>query len=225
MDPQTPIGPSEQPVTPYQPNQNQTNLQDLPQQPVSGQLIEPTKGVQKPPHPGGRPTVIDEDAVQKLEIAFQHGNNVRKACQFAKVSKTAYYERLKVDEEFADRMTDAQDYWELIAADNITEVLTSTDKRQLRLKTETSRWVLEKKDKETFGGGAKGDGEGGGNTNNTQNNIIIIDNGTAKQLIQAGAFRGLDLVKLASGESAPEQSTSYSDVGIAGGERMDGRTT
>lgn len=53
-----------------------------------------------------RPTVIDEDAIQKLWDAFNADCTVEEACAYAQISTSAYYERLKSDPVFKERMNE-----------------------------------------------------------------------------------------------------------------------
>ena len=63
----------------------------------------------------GRPTVIDDEAIRKLEDAFFIDCTVQEACSRANISKTAYHDRKKKDQAFADRMEAAQD-WAITSA-------------------------------------------------------------------------------------------------------------
>lgn len=51
-----------------------------------------------------RPTKIDEECIKKLHIAFSSDCTVEEACAYAGISPTIYYERLKKDPKFAERM-------------------------------------------------------------------------------------------------------------------------
>lgn len=63
----------------------------------------------------GRPTVIDDDAVRKLEEAFFIDCTVKEACSRANIGKTAYYDRLEKDQDFAEKMEAAKD-WAITSA-------------------------------------------------------------------------------------------------------------
>lgn len=68
-------------------------------------VTNPQKGKRKG---GGRPTVVTEKVVGILRTAFSHDLTVEEACELAKISKDAYYERIKKDPKFADEMESAQ---------------------------------------------------------------------------------------------------------------------
>lgn len=63
----------------------------------------------------GRPTVITDAIVGILEDAFRVDATVTQACSLAGISRDAYYDKLKRDPEFSDRIARAQ-VWPFIAA-------------------------------------------------------------------------------------------------------------
>lgn len=54
-------------------------------------------------HPGGRPTIMTEDVVRKLEEAFLLGCSDAEACLVADISETALYEYQKANPKFTER--------------------------------------------------------------------------------------------------------------------------
>lgn len=56
----------------------------------------------------GRPTVFADSCVDLLEQAFRIDARVTEACVYAGISRDAYYDKLKKDPDFTDRMARAQ---------------------------------------------------------------------------------------------------------------------
>lgn len=54
----------------------------------------------------GRPPVINDAVVAKLEQAFAIDATVEEACSYADISRDAFYDYLKVNPKFSDRMAD-----------------------------------------------------------------------------------------------------------------------
>jgi len=52
----------------------------------------------------GRPSIISEERVGKLEEAFKIGLNVKDACIYARMSRDTYYSYCKNNKEFSDRI-------------------------------------------------------------------------------------------------------------------------
>jgi hypothetical protein len=52
---------------------------------------------------GGRPTVMTDEVIRKLESAFLVGATDLEACVHADISKTSLYEYCQKNEEFAER--------------------------------------------------------------------------------------------------------------------------
>jgi len=63
----------------------------------------------------GRPEVITEFEVTKLEEAFRNDATVKRACSYANVNPRTYYRKHASDKEFCRRMSVAQDYPHLLA--------------------------------------------------------------------------------------------------------------
>jgi predicted DNA-binding protein YlxM (UPF0122 family) len=54
----------------------------------------------------GRPSVFTPEVITKLEQAFAIDCSVEEACSYADISRNAFYEWLKANEAFNDRITD-----------------------------------------------------------------------------------------------------------------------
>jgi len=88
----------------------------------------------------GRPTVITPKVVNQLEALFSVGLTVREACLESGISHEAYYSRVRNDEQFADKMANAQNN------------LTNTAKKIVAYKlmdqdAKTAMWWLDRLDK------------------------------------------------------------------------------
>lgn len=117
---------------------------------------------------GGQPTVITDIVVLDLITAFQNGLDVRSACTYAGIGKTAYYERCKADTKFADRMERAKNNLRELAGDRIAKIIKSGDERTAG----PLAWkVFERTMPETYGAKAVQAGP-----NKTQNNNFFVMN-------------------------------------------------
>lgn len=96
------------------------------------------------PKPEGRPPVITQDVVRILEDCLKNGFTVKKSCEIAKIGRTAYYDKVNSDKEFADKMDSAQDFATEKARQNIVMAIQEND-------VATSKWWLERKAKDEFG--------------------------------------------------------------------------
>ena len=91
----------------------------------------------------GRPSVIDEQALRKLEIFIASGMGISASCHFAGISTSTFYEHKALDKEFADRMSMAEE-WALFRARQV--VLQSIDNGDVA----TARWYLSTKARAEF---------------------------------------------------------------------------
>jgi hypothetical protein len=89
----------------------------------------------------GRPTVMTEEVIAKLEIAFSNGATDEQACFIANISKNSLYDYIKINPEFGNRKEALKDFIKYQAKINIKEAIESNDK-------DMSKWYLERKDKE-----------------------------------------------------------------------------
>jgi len=85
----------------------------------------------------GRPPVVsDPKVVSKLEQAFKDGYNVSQACMHAGISRESYYQNLRSNQEFADKMSYAQEWITLQAKSNMISAINKGDLK-------ASKWWLE----------------------------------------------------------------------------------
>ena len=103
----------------------------------------------------GRPTVLTPEVIAKLVTAFQNGLSKKQAIRYAGISKDAYYNGVKRDKEFADKMSDAQWRPNMRAREVIVQAINSGD-------TKAAQWWLERKEKDEFTLRRETTGAGGG---------------------------------------------------------------
>ena len=65
----------------------------------------PKKQVNK----GGRPTDFTKEIVNKLEQAFAIDCSVEEACSYAEISRNTFYDYLKINPTFNDRIADLRE--------------------------------------------------------------------------------------------------------------------
>ena len=94
-----------------------------------------------------RPTEKTEDTIQKLEQAFMDGATVLTACEIAGIGSSTFYDWLKDDEEFSERMEIARNYIDSIARINIARAVKKEEKTG---ETEESKWWAERRMKSEF---------------------------------------------------------------------------
>ena len=92
----------------------------------------------------GRPTVITEDVLRKLEIAFSLGATDKVACTIANIAPTTLYEYQIKNPDFAERKQELKDMVTWQAKANVVAKITEGDIPQ-------SNWWLERKAKDEFG--------------------------------------------------------------------------
>ena len=87
----------------------------------------------------GRPTVMTDDVVAKLEHAFAIGATATEACSYADISRNSLYDYIAYNEKFSNRIEQLRDKPILKAKNTIVKDLDQTG---------TAKWYLEKKSKE-----------------------------------------------------------------------------
>lgn len=92
----------------------------------------------------GRPTVVNESVISKLEQAFSMGCSDLEACLFADISKQALYDYQAKHPEFADRKAMLKEKMIFKARSVIADALNKKDEN-------TAKWYLERKAKNEFG--------------------------------------------------------------------------
>ena len=91
----------------------------------------------------GRPPVIDEKVVQKLEQAFMIDATDEEACLFAGICRTTLHKYQKQNPEFVDRKILLKKSLTLKAKLNIAASVNKGDKPD-------SKWLLERRAKDEF---------------------------------------------------------------------------
>jgi hypothetical protein len=89
-------------------------------------------------NPTGRPTVMTNATVQKLEAALRDGFNVEMACHVSGVGRSTYYQHLQSNPDFADKMALAHDWTTQRAKQVIGTAINNGD-------LPTAKWWLERK--------------------------------------------------------------------------------
>ena len=92
---------------------------------------------------GGRPTVMTDAVVSKLEYGFMKGLNVTECCHYADISRTAFYDYLDKNPAFTDRMEELRSSPSTKAKLNIVEAIEAGDPG-------LSVWWLERRNKDEF---------------------------------------------------------------------------
>lgn len=101
------------------------------------------RGTKKRNQKMGAPTVLTPMVVGKLVAAFQNGLTKTQAFRYAGIGKDAYYDGMKRDKDFAEKMIAAQEHLNYKAREVIAKAI--SDGSDLN-----SRWWLERKNKEEF---------------------------------------------------------------------------
>ena len=96
-------------------------------------------------HAGGRPTLMTETVVGKLEVAFSVGANISQACLVAGISRDTYYDYIKKNVRYADRFEQLRQKPVLAAKKRVVDAIVEEND------TSTAKWFLERKCKEEFG--------------------------------------------------------------------------
>jgi hypothetical protein len=91
----------------------------------------------------GRPSVINEDTVRKLEASLASGFGVSAACHYSGISTSTYYEHQALDKDFSDKMSLAEDWSTFRARQVILQAINNGD-------IKAAQWWLERKAKFEF---------------------------------------------------------------------------
>lgn len=92
--------------------------------------------IKKEKNKGGRPTIMTEQVVAKLEQGFKIGLNDTECCAYADISRDAFYDYIKKNPEFADK----KEKWKL---NPIAKAKHTIYKKLDDVKT--AQWYLEKR--------------------------------------------------------------------------------
>lgn len=113
------------------------------------------RGTRKRNQDQGAPTVLTPQVIAKLVAAFQNGLTKKQAFRYAGISKDAYYDGIKRDKAFADKMRDAQEHLNFKAREVIARAISNGSDLN-------ARWWLERKAKDEFSVRREATGAGGG---------------------------------------------------------------
>lgn len=91
----------------------------------------------------GRPTVVTQEAINKLEMAFSLGCSDNEACLFADISRQALYRYQRAHPEFIERKELLKDKLVFKARSVVANALNSGD-------SDIAKWYLERKRKDEF---------------------------------------------------------------------------
>lgn len=91
----------------------------------------------------GRPTIMTEEVVSKIELGFMKGLNVTECCHYADISRNCFYEYLDKNPDFKDRIEELKSNPSTKAKLNVVEAIENGD-------TDLSKWWLERKNKDEF---------------------------------------------------------------------------
>lgn len=108
------------------------------------QLQDKTTNVPKSKEEVGRPTVITERIVLKLEALLQQGHSVTKACEITRIGRTTYYQHYNNDEEFQNRMTEAENLGIILAGEGTLDVLLDVQRGREPMKDKDGKILLNK---------------------------------------------------------------------------------
>ena len=90
---------------------------------------------------GGRPTVMTDDVLRKLEEAFMRGLSDRQACLYAGIAESTLYEYQKGNAAFSERKNTLKENVKLRARLNVFGAIERGD-------LDASKWYLDRKDDE-----------------------------------------------------------------------------
>jgi hypothetical protein len=89
----------------------------------------------------GRPSVLTETVVSKLEQAFAIGANDSQACSYAGISRQTFYANLKKDSEFRDKIEAQKEKLALKAKQELAKLIQGGDRT-------TILWYLERAERQ-----------------------------------------------------------------------------
>jgi hypothetical protein len=91
----------------------------------------------------GRPTILTPQAVAKLENAFAQGFNITHACGIAEISRDTYYDHIKKNPKFSDKIEWLRSKPYIKSVLEINKAINTGD-------LPTCRWYAERKGKDEF---------------------------------------------------------------------------
>lgn len=75
----------------------------------------------------GRPSVINEEIIRKLEVTIASGMSISASCHFSGISTSTFYEHKALDKEFANRMRWAEEWATFRARQVILQAIDNGD--------------------------------------------------------------------------------------------------
>lgn len=105
----------------------------------------------------GRPTVMTDEVIRKLEDAFSNGATDIQACFYADISKTAFYNYQQEHPEFLERKEGLKAQLGLIAKNVLGKAIRGGDANK-------ASWYLERKESDEYG-----------NKNKNENRLVDQD--------------------------------------------------
>lgn len=123
-----------------------------------------------------RPKKFTDEVVGKLEYAFMKGFNITEACNYAEISRDTYYEYLKKNQDFSDKMERAQTNLQRRAKINLAEAIENGDLGE-------SKYYLERKCKDEFSSKQEIQHSGNMNVNNPMSGLTTEE---LRKLIDGG---------------------------------------
>lgn len=91
----------------------------------------------------GRPTVMTEDVIQKLEYAFMRGLSDREACLYANIATSTLYNYCNENPAFSERKELLKEQVKTKAKMIVADLIDNND-------ADTAKWYLERKAKDEF---------------------------------------------------------------------------
>lgn len=91
----------------------------------------------------GRPKAITPEIMRKLEEAFKLGCTNREACFYADIGESTFYDFIKDNPEFSEKINVLKEYEKIKARMVIHRALESGDR-------DIAKWYLERKAKDEF---------------------------------------------------------------------------
>ena len=93
--------------------------------------------------PPGRPVLVTELVVQKLEAIFQQDVTIEVACNYAGIGVRTYHDHYAKDEDFRTRIDTARSFARIRAGKVVIDAIDKGD-------VNTAKWWLEKKHSKEF---------------------------------------------------------------------------
>lgn len=96
----------------------------------------------------GRPSILTEEVVAKLDAALRNGMSDTTACEYANIDRATYYRHLNADMGFATKIADAKNFIKLLAGKRLVSILKDGSDKDAG---PTARWFLERKEPQEYG--------------------------------------------------------------------------